>query len=623
MSEERASRETVFPSIPALFQTRMVERAGRTLVYSKVGGGWRGYSAQDLKRTVRAWASGLASLGIVKNDRVGILSNTRLDWMHADLAILHRGAVTVGVYPTLLSDDVAYQLEHSGARVVFVENRDQLAKVEAARARLSALFRAIVFQPEGVSSKDGFAITLEDLEAQGRAYDEKNPSAFDESWKALGPDDTATIIYTSGTTGPPKGAVLTHGNLTSVCAATVTAMPPPHPDELGIAFLPMAHALQRVACYCGINSGVRGAYAQSVEKFMDDVRELRPTVQASVPRLWEKLHAKIQAGLPQASWSRRKLFEWCLAQGYASAPYRKKNAPLPRVLALKWSLARKFFRGVVLPKLGFERIRFLSSGGAPIGIELLEFFYALDVLIIEGWGLTETAAPATFNRPDDFRFGTVGKPLPGVEVKCADDGELLVRGAIVFRGYYKDEEATRAAFDPDGFFRTGDIGEIDADGFVRITDRKKNLIVTSLGKKIAPQNLENVFKECPYLGPCLIHGDRRKFLTAIFTLDPEEIVPWARERGLLNGSPASPETLARDLEKLAVNEDVKRLVASVVEEKNQRLAGYEQIKRWRVVGDRWTIENGALTPTLKVKRKVLEERYRALLDGFYASEEGP
>lgn len=630
MPEEKAGEQIVYASIPALFQARMREKAGTTLLYRKVSGGWRGYSGGDQLKYVRGWTVALMALGVRKGDRVGIVSTTRLEWTLADQAILHAGGVVVGVYPTLLADDIAYQLEHAEVKVAFVENGEQLAKLVDAksRGRVPLLERAVVFDPpeKGLAVDKAVkleAIDLDDFDGRGVVHDRLNSQDFDKSWQAVGKDDLATIVYTSGTTGPPKGAALTHGNLTWVVATVSKTLPKSEPQDMGVAFLPLAHVLQRVAGYYGLQSGVRGAYAESVEKLMDNLRELRPTVQASVPRIWEKIYAKIQAGLPEASFIRRKVFAWCLAQGQASAPYRKKGEPMPGLLAFKWSLAQSFFRGKVLPKLGMERTRFLSSGGAPIGIELLEFFYALDVLILEAWGLTETAAPATLNRPDAFKFGTVGKPLPGVEVVVAEDGELLVRGPNVFRGYEKDPEATKEAFTADGFFRTGDIGEIDSDGFVRITDRKKNLIVTSLGKKVAPQNLENVFKECPYLGPCLIHGDRRKFLTAIFTLDPEEIAAWAKARGILTADEAkgTADELTRHLPRLAAHEDVQRLVAAVVEEKNARLAGYEQVKKWAVVGDRWTTENGALTPTLKVKRKVLEERSKAVLDGFYVGTE--
>jgi long-chain acyl-CoA synthetase len=609
MQHERFGENVVFPSIPAMYQARMREHAGVALTLKKEKGTWRAYTGQDAAKTVRRWTYGLMAVGVKKGDRVGILSQTRMEWSNADLAIQHLGAVTVGVYPSLLADDVAYQLEHSETKVLFVEDAAQLAKVLSVRARLPLLETVIVFDHKGAELKDPFSFSLDDLDGRGSVEEKLHPDSFEVAWKAVTKDDLATIIYTSGTTGPPKGALLTHGNICFVLAAATSVIPTKGPEDMGIGFLPLAHALQRVGSYLAIYNGVRGAYAESIEKLMDNMRELRPTVQVSVPRIWEKIHARIQAGLVTAPWHRRALFKWALAAGRASAPYRKLGQPVPGLLGFRWSLAQKFWRGVVLPRLGLERIRFLTSGGAPISLELLEFFYAMDLLVLEGWGLTETAAPATFNTLTEFRFGTVGKPIPSVTVKLAEDGELLVKGPGCFQGYYKDEAATRDAFDPDGFFRTGDIGTIDAEGFIRITDRKKNLIVTSGGKKIAPQNLENIFKESAFLGPCLIHGDRRNFLTAIFSLDRDEIVPWARERGIKDDLPA-----------LADHDAVKKLVADVVEGTNKRLPSYEQVKRFSVTGDTWTVENGLMTPTLKIKRKNLEERYRSLLESFYEGE---
>jgi long-chain acyl-CoA synthetase len=322
------------------------------------------------------------------------------------------------------------------------------------------------------------------------------------------------------------------------------------------------------------------------------------------------MHARIRALIQAAPAHRRFVFDWALGVGRATAPYRARRAAMPATLRARWWLARAFWRRLVWPRVGFGRVRFLSSGGAPIGMELLEFFYAMDMLILEAWGLTETAAPATLNRPDAFKFGTVGRPIPGVEVRLAPDGELLVRGRGVFRGYHNDAEATAAAFDSEGFFKTGDIGTIDADGFVTITDRKKDLIVTAGGKKVAPQNLERLFKTNAMLGPCLIHGDRRPFVSAIFTLDPEEIGPWAKARGL----PDDPG-------KLTAEPAVQALVGAAVASVNARLADYEQVKRWAVIGDVWTDTTNELTPTLKVRRPLLEQRYRALLDGFYEAAE--
>jgi long-chain acyl-CoA synthetase len=610
VSPGRVGDQIVYASVPAMFQARMRENARRELLLGKEGGAWRAYTGQDLADTVRRWTWGLLALGVKKGDRVAIVSRTRMEWVTADLAVLHAGGVTVGIYPQLLPEDTAYQLAHSEARLVFVEDEAQLEKVRSVRERCPKLEWAVRFGPDLGVAADPFTIARGEFEARGARHEQASGGdAFEQAWTAVGSDDLATIIYTSGTTGPPKGALLSHGNLGFVVASATSAIPGRRGEDLGVVFLPMAHALQRVGGYLGIYNGVRGAFAESVEKVVDAFRELRPTVQVSVPRIWEKIHGRISAAMESAPAHRRAIFRWALAAGRASAPFRKRGRALPPLLRLRWWLARALWRSVVWPRVGLGRVRFLTSGGAPIGEELLEFFYAMDVLILEAWGLTETAAPATLNTPEAFKFGSVGRPIPGVDVRVAPDGELLVRGPGVFKGYYKDEEGTRAAFDREGFFRTGDIGEIDSEGFVRITDRKKDIIVTSGGKKIAPQTLERVLKECRYLGPCLIHGDRRQFVSAILTLDREEIVGWARERGLPG-----------DMGRIAAHEETQRLVTQAVERANGKLAGFERVRRWAVVGDDWSEKTGELTPTLKVKRRALEERYRGLLESFYEDE---
>jgi long-chain acyl-CoA synthetase len=339
---------------------------------------------------------------------------------------------------------------------------------------------------------------------------------------------------------------------------------------------------------------------------------VRPTIQVSVPRIWEKAYVRLRETIARASPRRRRIFEWALSVGRRTAPYRKTGKRLPLGLYWKHSLAKRLVYDRVKTALFGGRVRFLTSGGAPIGIDILEFFYALDLLIIEGYGLTETAAPAAFNRIDNFRFGTVGHPIPGTELRIAEDGEVLVKGPGVFQGYWKDEAATRAAFTDDGWFKTGDIGEIDKEGFLRITDRKKDLIVTSGGKKIPPQNVENLLKaRCPLIAAALVHGDRRNFPTALLSLDVEEAA--ARFGGL---PPGGLVELVKD----------RRIVDDVtkgVEAANAELASFERVKKWAIVPDAWTVESGALTPTLKLKRRVLEKRYEQLLDSFYAEGGAP
>jgi long-chain acyl-CoA synthetase len=607
MTTERLGDAVVYRSIPAMFQARMQQYAERALLLARRGTSWHTYTGRDLQDAVRRWACALLALGVEKGDRIAILAGTRLEWAIADLAVLHTGAVTVGVYPQLPDDETAYQLAHSGTRMVFVENQALLDKVERLRARCPRLERAIVFDVGAAShSGDPFVVAREEFEARGAADPGHVAAEFERGWNAVDRNDLATIAYTSGTTGRSRGALLTHDNFCFVVASATSAVPSRGEQDFGVAFLPLAHVLQRVGIYLGIYNGARGAFAESLETLVETFRDLRPTVQISVPRIWEKVHARIQGLIETAPAHRRLVIRWALAAGRASAPYRMRGEPLPLARRLGWWLARWFWRAVVWPRLGFGRVRFLSSGGAPIGVELLEFFYAMDMLILEAWGLTETAAPVTLNRPESFKFGTVGRPLPGVEVNVASDGELLVRGRGVFRGYHDDPDATTAAFDADGFFKTGDIGSIDAGGFVTITDRKKDLIVTAGGRKIVPQHLERLFKQFPLLGPCLIHGDRRRFVSVLFTLDRREVTPWAAARGL-----------PQDFGKLAGDSAIQTLVGGAVASVNARLADYERIRRWAVVPDEWSDVTGELTPTLKVRRQLLEQRYRVVLDDLY------
>jgi long-chain acyl-CoA synthetase len=516
----------VHQSIPAVYQQAARERPHTVQCYRRVRGGWEGTSNARAAQHVQHIAQGLLDLGVARGDRVAILAATRPEWGLADMASLHLGAVTVGVYPTLPPEEVAYILEHSGASVLFLERREQLEALDAVRGGLPELKHVVLFEGSAAG-----AISLEALEARGRVV-EGGPARFEAAWRRLGPDDLATIIYTSGTTGEPKGALLTHGNLTYVIEAGAQVLPHQPGDE-GVVFLPMAHALMRVASYGGLLTGAAGYYNLDHARLMDDIREVAPTVQVSVPRIWEKLYARLQeavAGLPPR---RRRVFAWGLAVGREASALERRGEPLPLALRAQLALARRLVHDRLKGRVFGARIRFLTSGGAPIDVEVLEYFHALGLLILEGWGLTETAAPATLNRPGAFKFGTVGQPISGTEVRVAPDGELLVRGPGVFRGYYRNEEATAAAFTDDGYFRTGDIGEVDADGFVRITDRKKNIIVLSGGKNVAPQKLENHFQTIPLLAGALVHGDRRNYLTALFTLDPEEAVRWAVGRSLL------------------------------------------------------------------------------------------
>lgn len=598
--------------VPAMYQQRVTEYPHDLSEWHREGGDWRATSAAQGAERVKRVALGLLERGVRKGDRVALLSETRPEWGRIDLGILHAGAVTVGIYPSLPTDEVAYLLDHSGARVAFVEDAEQLEKVRAVRDRLPALEHVVVIAPPPGKLGQGEG-TLAELEAAGAAAP-RGDERFEAAWRAVGHEDLATIIYTSGTTGAPKGAMLTHGNLTFT--TTVGARVLPHdPGEVSVVFLPMAHALQRVASYGGMFTRAQGYYATSLDALMEELRQVEPTVQVSVPRIWEKMHARILEGVRAAAPHRRRLFEWAIDVGRRAGTYRRDGRRLPLRLALPHALARRAVHDRLKERVFGRRIKYLTSGGAPIAREILEFFYALDLLILEGWGLTETAAPVTLNTPTAFRFGTVGRPIPGTQVKVADDGELLVRGPGVFRGYYRDPEASTEAFTEDFFFRTGDIGEVDAEGFVRITDRKKNLIVLANGKKVAPQKHENHFKAVPLVGHCLVVGDRKPYLVGLFCLDPDEVGRFARAQGL----PGAPEGKAtvEDLRRLLADPRLASHLDRAIAAENEKLARFEQLKAWKVVPELWSPEDGTLTPTLKLKRQVLLQRHAETLEALY------
>jgi long-chain acyl-CoA synthetase len=543
--------------------------------------GWRASG-----RIVRELASGLISLGQEKGHKLAILAGTRWEWLSLDLANLAVGGVTVGVYPTLTPDQTRYVIEHSDARILVVDNAKQLAKVEQIRAQLPALQTIVVIDAAGVGTGPG-RMSFQDLLARGRAarHDVEARVA------TLRPEDPAIFVYTSGTTGPPKGAVLTHGNITA-SMHMIDAVQVMRDDDFGFAFLPMAHVLQRQATYGVTWRGIPGAYGRGIETVAEDIAATHPTVMAAVPRIFEKIYGRILDQAASMPARRKGIFDRALATGREVSRRRQAGEGIPPMLAIRHALARRLVFSKLHQRLG-GRIRLFLTGGAPIAREILEFFDAADIAIVEGWGMTETCSGATLNLPGACRFGTIGKPLPGVDVKLDVDGEILIRGPIVFAGYYKEEEATRACFTADGYFRTGDIAKLDADGFYTIVDRKKDLIITAAGKNVAPQNIENLMKTDPRLSQVVVIGDRRPYLVALVSVSPE-----LREgRG---------------------DAELQAIVEEVLARKNPELAQYERIKKFRLLPQDLTQEAGELTPTLKVKRKVVTEKFGYLIDEMYA-----
>ena len=555
--------------------------------------GWKKTSYPELlaENDARAW--GLLSMGIKNGDRICIISHSRLEWASADLAILHAGGITVGIYETNTAEDAAYIIRHCGARGLFVEDRGQFEKFKSVRNDCPTVEWVVTFDKKGFGPKDD-ALAFDDLKTKGETLKAKDPGLLERTWRGIQPDDVATIVYTSGTTGLPKGVVLRHRHMCSVVDGILEAFPMKPPDEMGMVMLPLAHILQRSSNYAGIRAGISAAFSRGIDTLIDDFALIKPTAFSSVPRVFEKMHARIESMVANQPPVRQKIFNWAISVGKQASQCSIKGQPIPALLGLQRALAEKLVFRKITGVFG-GRVQHLFSGGAPISVDLVEFFHAVGILILEGYGLTETAAPCCMNRPSVYRFGSVGQALPGVDVRIAEDGEICVRGSSIFEEYYKDPEATKEAFDADGYFLTGDVGRLDEDGFLYITDRKKDLIITSGGKNIAPSKV-------------LIHGDKRKFLVALITLDRPEVETHARSKGISFA----------DWNQLAGKPEILKMVEGIVAEVNAALPRFESIKKYKILVEDFTAENGTLTATQKVKRKIVESRYKQLLDDMYA-----
>jgi long-chain acyl-CoA synthetase len=555
--------------------------------------GWREIGWTEAAERVDDYANGLLALGFRKGDAVAIIGQTTLDWTLFDLALAQIGAIGVPIYANSSARDAAYILGHSESVAVLCEDAEQLAKVNEHRDELPRLEHALTFAD------------LAGLAARGRAYATRHPNALTDALDALGEDDLFTIIYTSGTTGPPKGCMISNRNEYEMVRAG---------DDLGftvegdtmLLYLPLAHNFGRLMSLNGPYRGFTIALLPDPLQAAEALQEVRPTVFPSVPRVFEKVHTAVLARFAAETGAKRKLIDWALGVGREVSRRRQAGEPIPTSLALRHRIADRLVFSKVKQRLG-GRLRGALSGGAPLAPEISEFFHALDILIIEAYGLTECTSGATANSPTRYRFGTVGRALPGFELKLADDGELFVRSETVFQGYYKDSQATAEVLSPDGWLRTGDIATMDEDGFVTITDRKKDILVTAGGKNVAPQNLENDLKTSRWISQALVVGDRRPYVSALVTLDEAEIRGWAEERGIATDDPA----------RLAEDERVRELIQSVVDGVNADRSRYEQVKRFVILPRDFTMDAGEVTPTLKLKRRVVLEHFADSVERLY------
>ncbi len=589
-----------------LFLHSLGIRRDNAMLYKK-GGEWKEIGVEELGVTVRRLSLALRAAGVKTDDRVAILSENRPEWTIADFAILTANAVTVPIYPTLLAWQVEFILNDSGAVAVFVSNQEQLDKVREICGQCPALRQIIAFEsPQPLPSNGRAYADL--LEEGARAEREEGNETFRTRLKARQPGDLATIVYTSGTTGNPKGAMLTHGNIASNIKASIEPMPI-QPNDLALNILPLSHILERMVDFAYLYKGVRIAYAEDVTNVAQNLQELRPHFFAAVPRLFEKMQGRILDTVAQAPAARQKIFHWALGVAKERLPYRVESKPMPLGLKLKSAVADKLVFTKIKERLG-GRIRFIISGGAPLSPELAAFFIGAGIEIYEGYGLTETSPVIALNTPGARRIGTVGKIIPGIEVRIAEDGEILTRGPHIMRGYFNNDEATEKAIDAEGWFHTGDIGEIDADGFLKITDRKKDIIVNAYGKNIAPQPLENLLKTSPYIGTAVLLGDRRQFLAVLIVPNFERL---ERDAAALGLTFSSREELVR-------NEQVRGIVQREIDRLNEQLGRHERIRRFTLLPRDFSIDEDEITPSLKVKRKNVEKKYADVIEAMYADE---
>jgi len=609
-----------FKTVPDMFQTLVNERPNLKTFYTKEENGWQGVELLDLQKSVEDFANGLKNLGINDHDKVAIIGANSRKWAISDYAIAHIRAVSVPVYPTLIPAQSQYVVEHSESKIAIVQDAIQLDKVYSLINDASSELSTIIIMDDNYNgSKEHVVKFSEVFNMKNEVHDIREIS------KTVKPEDLLTLIYTSGTTGNPKGVMLSHANicnnLLSIDAIIKAAMElnpelkPADGIERFVSFLPISHSFERVGGHYSIFSqGTSIYYAEmnfTPEILFENIREVRPTFLTAVPRIFEKIHAKIMDTVSEMTGVKKSLAEWSIAVGMQTVPYRQASKKLPFMLGLKYNIADKLVLNKFRAALG-GKVRACSSGGSALSKEVGSFFCGIGISIIEGYGLTETSPVMTIGHPDFFKFGTVGKAIPGVEVKIASDGEIICRGHNVMQGYYKNEEATNEAI-VGGWFHSGDIGEFDEDGLLRITDRKKSLIVTSGGKNVAPQPMEVSLTSNKYIEQCNVVGDDRNFISALIVPNKENLIAWAEKQGLAS----------LDYKSLCAHDQTYDMFDAIVRSTMTNFSRYESIRKFALIADEWTVDRGELTPKMSIKRKVVIEKHKDEIEAIYNSPNIP
>ena len=591
-------------SVPKMFLNRVAATPAAEAFRYPEGGRWTSVTWKQIGDQVETLAAGLIALGIQPEERVALASGTRYEWVVADFSILAAGAATTTVYPTTHADDVAFIVANSGSKIVIAEDQKQVDKLVAHRAELSAVQKVVVIDGSG----DGdWVISLADLEELGKKLLAENPAAVTERIDAIRPDQLATLIYTSGTTGKPKGVRLTQDSWTYTAAA-MDSLGVLSEKDLNYLWLPLAHAFGKVMLALPLAIGFPTVIDGRVDKIVENLAIIRPTIMGAVPRIFEKVHGRVTEMAAKEGGVKKTLFDWAVGVGLQVSRAKQAGHGVSPLLAIQHKLADKLVLSTIRDRFG-GRLRFFISGSAALDREIAQFFDAIGVVVLEGYGLTETSAASSLNRPNAYRFGTVGWTFPETEVKIAEDGEILLKGPGIMDGYHDLPEATAEALEADGWFHTGDIGELDAEGFLRITDRKKDMFKTSQGKYVAPSAISAQFKGiCPFASEIIVYGESKPYCVALVSLDAEGLKEWAAGNGLAGKS----------FTEIARDDKTRVAVEGYVEELNKHLNRWEQVKKVAIIDRELTVENGDLTPSLKLKRKVVVDNFHDKIDELYA-----